>query len=114
MKRAQVTFEFVRREALALPNVEEGTAWGFAAFRTSGKIFLCFRDDLDSIVSRASFEQRDAMIEEDPETFYTTDHHRKYPWVLSHLSKLRPDVVHDLLQMSWRSIPLKKPRTKRL
>jgi len=43
-------------------------------------MFLCFREDLDSIVIvPVSFEQRDAMIEEDPATFYTTDHHRSYP-----------------------------------
>jgi len=56
----------VRKVALKLPNVEEGTAWGFSAFRTKKKMFLCFRTDLDSIVVRTSFDQRDAMIEEDP------------------------------------------------
>jgi hypothetical protein len=108
MKRGPVTFEAVRKEALSLPNVEEGTAWGFPAFRTNGKMFLCFRDDLASIVCRTSFEQRDAMIEEEPETYYTTDHHRPHPWVLARLAKLRPDAVHDLLQMSWRARRAKK------
>jgi len=88
--------------------VEEGTAWGIAAFRTSGKLFVCFREDLDSLVVRASFEERDAMIAEAPETYYTTDHHRNYPWVLARLSKLHPDAVHDLLNMSWRSATTKK------
>jgi hypothetical protein len=110
-----VTFETIRKAALALPDVEEGTAWSFPAFRTGGKMFLCFREDLDSIVIvPVSFEQRDAMIEEDPATFYTTDHHRNYPCVLARIKKLRPSVVPGLLQMVWNAIPKKKPRRKRL
>lgn len=112
--RGRVTLETLRRTALSLPNVEEGTAWGIPAFRAGGKLFACFREDLDSIVVRASFEQRDAMIAEDPETYYTTDHHRNYPWVLARLSKLHPAVLPDLLQMAWRSTPQKKRRAKQL
>jgi hypothetical protein len=112
--RGRVTFETIRRAAVSLANVQEGTAWRFPAFRTGGKLFLCFREDLDSIVVRASFEQRDEMIAADPETYYTTDHHRKYPWVLARLAKLRPDAVHDLLQMAWRSTPQKKPRARQI
>ena len=109
--RGRATFETVRRAALSLLNVEEGTAWQFPAFRTRGKLFLCFREDLDSIVVRASFERRDEMIAADPETYYTTDHHRNYPWVLARISKLHSDAVNDLLQMAWRAATQKKPRT---
>ncbi len=77
-------------------------------------MFLCFREDLDSIVVRASFEQRDELIAADPETYYTTDHHRNYPWVLARLSKLHTDAVHDLLQIGWRSGAPKKRGAKPL
>lgn len=73
---------------------------------------MCFREDLDSIVVRASFEQRDEMIAADPETYYTTDHHRNYPWVLARISKLHPDAVHDLLQMGSRSAGKEKRRAR--
>ena len=108
--RRGVTFETVRRVALSLPNVEEGTAWGFPAFRTGGQLFVCFRKDLDSIVVRASFEQRDEMIEANPATYYTTDHHRNYPWVLARLVELDPNVLPDVLRLGWRSVPQKKRR----
>lgn len=107
--RGRVTFEHIRQVALSLPNVEEGTAWGLPAFRITGKMFLCFRQDLDSIVVRASFERRDEMIAADPETYYTTDHHRPYPWVLARMSKLRLDVLPDLLRMGYQF----KPRRNR-
>jgi hypothetical protein len=106
------TFEDFRRAALALPDVEEGTAYGFPAFRKGATLFLCFRTDLDSMAMASSFEQRDAMIAEDPETYYTTDHHRPYPWVLARMSKLHTTVVRDLVQMGWRSAQ-KKPAKRR-
>jgi hypothetical protein len=114
VSRGRVTFETIRRAALSLANVKEGTAWRFPAFRTGGELFLCFREDLDSVVVRASFEQRDEMIAADPETYYTTDHHRKYPWVLARISKLRPDAVRDLLQMASRSAAQNKRRSRQI
>ncbi len=110
--REQVTFEAVRLAALALPDVEEGTAWGVAAFRKSGNLFLCFRKDLDAIVVRASFERRDEMIGENPEIYFTTDHHRNYPWVLARIGKLDAGVIPDLVRMGWQTAPEKKRRAK--
>lgn len=51
------------------------------------------------------------MIEEDPETYYTTDHHRNYPWVLARLAKLHHNTIPDLLQMALRFTPQRKKRT---
>ena len=109
-----MNFENVRKVALKLPDVEEGTAWGFPAFRVKKKMFLCFRTDLDSIVVRTTFDQRDSMIDEDPETYYTTDHHRPHPWVLARVKKLQAAVLPDLLLAAWRyAAPEKKtPRKK--
>ena len=107
---SKVTFETVRKAALALPGAEEGTAWGFPAFRVSKKMFLCFRRDLDAIVVRATFDERDAMIEADPETYFTTDHHRPYPWVLARIGKLRPDAIGDLVRMGLRNSGARKAR----
>jgi len=59
-----------------------------------------------------TFEQRDAMIAEDPETYFTTDHHRPYPWVLARLSTLQPSALSDLLQMGVRSAPQRKQKRK--
>jgi len=112
-KPSKVTFADVARIAVCLPNVEEGTAWGFPAFRVGGKLCLVFRTDLDSILIPTSFEQRDAMIEEDPETYWLTDHHRKFPCILAKISRLRAGDVEDLVRMGWRSVPEKTKVLKR-
>jgi hypothetical protein len=112
----RLTFEAVRREALSLPHVEEASAYGLTGFRRSGKLFLVFREKLDSIVVRATRERRDEMIEADPATYYTNDHYRGYPWVLARLEKLDPGVLPDLLRMGWQYFPEKNQRdlSKRL
>jgi hypothetical protein len=98
-----VTFEAVRKIALSLENAEEGTSYGTAAFKVRGALFLRLKEDGESLVVRADFEQRDALIAEDPETYYITDHYLKYPWVLVRLSRIHPDAMRDLIRMAWRS-----------
>lgn len=113
-----MTFEKIREAVLKLPEVEEGSAWGLSGFRVKKKLFVVFREDLGAVVLRATFDQRDAMIEEDPETFFTTDHHRPHPWVLAHVTKLRAPLLAGLLQMSWKyamaeATKATKPRAKK-
>ena len=111
-KEMKITLAAVRRIASSLENVEEGTAWSFPAFRTNGRLFAAVREDLKAVVVRISFEDRDEMIAADPNTYFTTDHHRSYPCVLAHLSEIHPEAVHDLLVDGWRLMAA-KPRKKR-
>jgi hypothetical protein len=97
-----VTFDTVRKIALALDKVEEGTSYGTAAFKVRDALFLRLKEDGDSLVVRADFEQRDALIAEDPGTYYITDHYLKYEWVLVRLSRVHPDAMRDLIRMAWR------------
>jgi hypothetical protein len=94
------TFETVRKIALSLDNVEEGTSYGTAAFKVRGALFLRLKEDGDSLVVRADFEQRDALIAEDPATYYITDHYLKYEWVLVRLSRIHADALRDLIRMA--------------
>src|SRR5688572_20330264 len=76
-----MTFEKIRQAALKLPDVEEGTAWGFPAFRVRKKMFLCFREDLGAVLMHTPIDQRDAMIAEEPETL--------------------PRIITGLIHVSW-------------
>jgi len=63
-----VTFEKVRKIALSLEKVEEGTSYGTAAFKVAGKLIARLREDGDSLVVATTFEEREAMTADDPET----------------------------------------------
>ena len=97
-----MTFQMVRKIALALPNVADGTSYGSPALKFRGKLIVRWREDLDSIVLRTDFEAREEMMAAEPETYYITDHYRDYPWVLVRLSKVNRSVLGDLLKRACR------------
>jgi hypothetical protein len=97
-----VTFETVRRLALALPEVEEGTSYGTPAFRVRGKFLARLREDLDSLAVRIDFDAREVLMTANPETFYITDHYRGYPAILVRLSTVDLDELRDVLEQAWR------------
>jgi hypothetical protein len=105
-----VTFEEVRRIALSLPNVEEGTSYGTPAFKVAGKLLARLREDGDSLVVGTTFEEREEMMAAEPETYYITDHYLKYPWVLVRLSRVHSDALRDLLGRAWRLASVSKRR----
>ena len=97
-----VTWETVRQLALALPGAEEGTSYGTPACKVGGKLFARLHQDGLSLVIKVDFEEREILMEADPETFYITDHYLDYPWMLVRLSTVRIDQLRDLLRQSWR------------
>lgn len=104
-----VTFEDVRRIALSLGNVEEGTSYGTAAFKVGGKLIARLKEDGDSLVVGTTFEEREEMMGAEPETYYITDHYLNYPWVLVRLSRVHPDAMRDLLSRAPRLASTTKP-----
>ena len=103
------TFADVRKIALGFKNVEEGTSYGTPAFKVSRKLFLRLREDGDTLVIATTFEEREELIEAEPETYYVTDHYLNYPWVLVRLSRVHPDALRDLVARAWR---LASPRKR--
>jgi len=110
-----ITFEEVRRIALSLQNVEEGTSYGTPAFKVGGKLLARLREDGESLVVGTTFQEREEMIAAEPDTYYITDHYLKYPWVLVRLSRTHTGALQDLLgralrlaSMTERSAPVRR------
>jgi hypothetical protein len=119
LKRDRVTanapaaFNDVRRIALSLDNVEEGTSYGTPAFKVGGALFVRMHQDGESLVVRTDFEQREELMESNPETYYITDHYLNYEWVLVSLSRVHPDALRDLMGMAWKLAAASKRRSSR-
>ena len=103
-----VKFEAVRRMALALDNVEEGTSYGTPAFKVGGVLFLRLHQDLDSLVVRMDLERREEMMAADPEASYITEHYLNYPWMLVRLARVHRDALQDLIATAWRASARKR------
>ena len=100
--RTKVTFETVRRFALALPGVEEGSSYGTQAFRVKGRFLARLREDGETLAVKCGFDERDFRMQADPATFFSTDHYRGYPTVLVRLTTVSAEDLHDVLEQAWR------------
>mgnify|MGYP001611736738 CR=1 FL=1 len=104
-----MTFDDVRTMALAWPGVEESTSYGTPALKVKGKLLTRLKEDGDSlVVIGVGFDEREMLIEAEPEVFHFTPHYRDWPMVLVRLSKVRPGTVEALLLRHWRKIAPKK------
>ena len=110
---APVTFETVRQFARTLDRAEETTSYGTPAFKVRGNLFVRLHQDMESLVVRMGFGEREELIAADPDTYYITDHYLNYPWVLVRLSRAHPDALRDLLRGAWRAAAKEKPKRSR-
>jgi hypothetical protein len=54
-------------------------------------------------------EHRDALVAEEPKTYYLTDHYAPRPCVLVRLNRIREDALRDLLLAGHRLMSVSKP-----
>ncbi len=102
MSRKPVTFDTVRELALALPGVEEGTAYGTPAFRVKRKFLARLWEDGETLVLKVDFDTREMLLQADPEVFFTTPHYDGYPSVLVRLAAIERDALQEILVTAWR------------
>jgi hypothetical protein len=114
---SRIDFDTVRKIALAMPDVEESTAYGSRALKVRGTLLACIPTNKsaepDSLVVRIDFDRRAELLAESPDIYYLPDHYVNYPSVLVRMSRIQPDALRDLLDMAWHSVTTKKPGGKR-
>jgi hypothetical protein len=107
------SFATVRTIARDLPGVEEGTAWGVPALKLRGRFLACMAShtsaEPNTLVVLVGSDQRDAMIEDDPGTYYVKPHYVGHPCVLVRLSRIDREALADLLHAAWRFVDASAP-----
>jgi hypothetical protein len=108
MPGSKIDFDMVRNIGLALPGVEESTAYGLPALKVHGKLLACVPTNPSaepgSIVVRVDFDDRAELLAAAPEVYYVTDHYLDYSAVLVRLSRVNPEVLQDLLGMAYKFV----------
>ena len=99
-----VTFEDVRKAAHALPGVEDGTSYGTAALKVRGKLLARQHQDMDCLVLRVDFLDRQIMMQANPAAFFITDHYKDWPWVLVRYAAVDTADLPDLIERAWRLV----------
>ena len=101
MRNAAANFEPVRVLGREFPDLCEGTMYGSPALKLGKRLVACVAihrsAEPGSLVVRTDFEQRSALLDEDPGTYYITDHYANHPVVLVRLARLQQDQVRDLI-----------------
>ena len=108
MARSTINFDTVRNIGLALPGVEESTAYGQPALKIHGKLLACVpahrSAEPASLVVRVDFDDRAELLAAAPDVYYVTDHYVGYSSVLVRLSRVNLDVLRDLLRMAHKFV----------
>ena len=108
------TFKTVESIGRSSPDVEVTTAWGQPALKVRGKMFVCIAShksaEPDTLVVMMDFADRDALVEDDPGTYYLKEHYLNYPCVLVRLSRVRADALRDLITGAHRFVGAKVRR----
>ena len=104
-----MTFDDVRKLALAWPEVEDGISYRTPALKVRKKLLARLKEDGDSVViPGVPPDERDMLLERAPKVFYFTDHYRDYPIVLARLSNAKQAMVETLLRRQWQALASKK------
>ena len=111
-KRRGHTFAAVEAIGRALPGVEVTTAWGQPALKVRGKMFVCIAShksaEPDSLVVMMAFTDRDALVEDDPATYYLKEHYLNHPCVVVRLTHIRLDALRDLVVGAHRFVNVRR------
>jgi hypothetical protein len=110
------SFDRVKRVGLTLPGVEATIRYDGSPTLKAGGCFMAglathHSAEPDSLVVRMDPTDRQALLEDAPETYYVTDDYERHPVVLARLSQLTSDALHDLLSVS-RRLTLAKTRKR--
>ncbi len=95
----------MRAICLSFPGVAEGTSYGRPSFLVNKKFFTRLRSEDDSVVLlEVPIDEREMLIEAEPQTFHFTAHYKDYPCVLARLESLHPGSLRAFLERRWRKI----------
>jgi hypothetical protein len=106
-KSAATTFGDIRKIALTLPGVKEGTSYGTPALKVGGKLIARVHQNLDCLVLRTDFMGREILMQSAPDAFFITDHYRDYPWILVRFAAVEKRALPDLIERAWRLVASK-------
>jgi hypothetical protein len=108
MPKRPVDFDTVREIGLALPNVQGAKAFGMPALRVHGQMLACVPShrsaEPGSLVVRVDFDDRAALLAENPDIYYVTEHYEGFTGVLVRLSRIDRSVLTDLLSMAHKFV----------
>jgi hypothetical protein len=104
-----MTLEEMEAIVMSFPGAEKGISYGRPSYKVNGKFFTRLRHEDESLVLlEVSYDEREMLMEAEPQTFHITPHYKDYPSVLARMASLHPGSLRNFLDRRWRKIAPKK------
>ncbi|MGI8580422.1 MAG: MmcQ/YjbR family DNA-binding protein [Solirubrobacteraceae bacterium] len=85
------------------PDVEISTSYGTPALKVRAKLMCRMRTDPDALVLRVSdLGEREALLQGEPDVFFSTPHYDGHPYLLVRLDRADPVELAELIEEAWR------------
>ena len=94
--------------SLDLPKVEDAVSWGKPNLKAHGKMWVWWSPLIDAAVFKGSIEEREALIEMDPDTFVLHPHYRNYGCILVAASRIDEGWARARLRRTWEEMAPKR------
>ena len=95
------TWDDVRETGLALPGVQEEASYGTPALKVKGKLLVRLKEDAETLALWVDYEERHALLHEQPTVFFLTPHYENYPMVLVRLAEVDREELAELVTEAW-------------
>jgi hypothetical protein len=100
-----MTVDEMRDICLSFPGASEGASYGKPAFLVNKKFFTRLRrEDQSLVLMEIPFDEREMLMQAEPDTFHYTAHYKDYPCVLARIATLHPGSLRAFLERRWRKI----------
>ena len=97
------TWEDVVAIGSRFPGLEPSTSYGTPSLKVRGKFVCRLRTNPDALVIRVvDMGEREALLQGQPDAFFSTPHYDGYPAVLVRLGRVDPIELAELIEDAWR------------
>jgi hypothetical protein len=94
--------------AKTLPGLEIGLGGYKPGMSVRGRNLGWLQEGEDTMVVKVPYEERAALLQEQPESFYVTPHYEKFPGVIVRLDSVPPEILWELISNAWRRYASKR------
>jgi len=95
-------WETVRELGLAFPEVEESTSYGQPGLRVRRKLFAWMSpSEVGALCVRVDPDERELLLESNPNAYFTTPHYANYPAVLIRFQHITGEELAERIEDAW-------------